>query len=277
MRILITGGNGNIATIIKNSLSDHYEIVNPSHSELDLLDISSIQSFIDNHENFDILFHTAIIGGRRTKTEEYDVFYKNIRMMENVLRFENKFKMIINLDSGAIYDRNTDIMNRTEEDIFTVPDDFYGFSKYVIYSRSMQYKQCINFRIFNIFHELEEENRFIKMCFIAKQNNSNVIIHADKYFDFVYKDDFVKIVKYYIDNCDKQHTLDKTLNICYDRKYLLSDVAKLILPPSQILIDTIDLSHNYCGDNSKLRSINLDLDGLENSIIKYEKNFISNV
>ena len=115
------------------------------------------------------------------------------------------------------------------------------------------------------------------MCFVAKQNNSNVAIHSDKYFDFVYKDDFVKIVKYYIDNCYKQDALDKTLNICYDRKYLLSDVAKLIVPSTQIIVNSIDISHNYCGDNDKLRSINLDLDGLENSIIKYERNFISNV
>ena len=91
MKILITGGKGNIATIIKNSLSDYYEIINPSHTELDILDISSIESFLNNHENFDILIHTAIIGGRRTKTEEYDVFYKNIRMMENILKFESKF------------------------------------------------------------------------------------------------------------------------------------------------------------------------------------------
>ena len=277
MRILITGGNGNIATIIKNGLSEYYEIINPSHSELDLLDIFSIQSFLNNHGNFDILIHTAIIGGRRTKMEDYDIFYKNIRMMENILKFENKFKMIINFDSGAIYDRNTDIMNRKEEDIFTIPTDFYGFSKYVIYSRSLQYKQIYNFRIFNIFHELEEGDRFIKMCFVAKQNNSNVAISNDKYFDLVYKDDFVKIVKYYIDNCDKQDALDKTLNICYDRKYLLSDVAKLILPPAQIVIENIDLSHNYCGDNSKLTAMDLNLDGLENSIIKYEKNFLSNV
>ena len=277
MKILITGGKGNIATIIKNSLSDYYEIINPSHSELDILDMYSIQTFLNNHENFDILVHTAIIGGRRTKTEEYDVFYKNIRMMENILKFENKFKMIINLDSGAIYDRNTDIMNRKEEDIFTIPNDFYGFSKYVIYSRSLQYKQIYNFRIFNIFHELEEGDRFIKICFNAKQNASNIVIGNDKYFDFVYKDDFVKILKYYIDNCDKPDLLEKTLNICYDRKYLLSDVAKFLLPPAQIVIENIDLSHNYCGDNSKLRAMNLNLDGLENSIIKYEKNFISNV
>uniref|UniRef100_A0A6C0HC08 NAD-dependent epimerase/dehydratase domain-containing protein n=1 Tax=viral metagenome TaxID=1070528 RepID=A0A6C0HC08_9ZZZZ len=277
MRILITGGKGNIATIIKNGLSEYYEIINPSHSELDVLDMCSIQSFLNNHENFDILIHSAIIGGRRTKTEEYDIFYKNIRMMENVLKFENKFKMIINFDSGAIYDRNTDIMNRKENELFTIPTDFYGFSKYVIYSRSLQYRHIFNFRIFNIFHELEESDRFIKMCCIAKQNNSNVTIHADKYFDFVYKDDFVKIVKYYIDNCDKQDVLEKTLNICYERKYLLSDVAKLILPPTQIVIENIDLSHNYCGDNSKLQKMNIHVDGLENSMIKYETNFISNV
>jgi GDP-L-fucose synthase len=275
-KILVTGGNGNIAKMIKNNLSTYYEIINLSRNDLNVLNLKDIEKYLSHHQ-FDILVHTAILGGRRTKEETGEVTHLNLLMLENLLYFADKFKMIINFDSAAIYDRSTDILHRQESDLCTIPTDYYGFSKYVIYSRSLQYKQIYNFRIFNIFHELEEGDRFIKMCFIAKQNNSNVIIHADKYFDFVYKDDFVKILKYYIDNCDKQDTLDKTLNICYDRKYLLSDVAKLILPTSQIVIDAIDLSHNYCGDNSKLRSMNLNLDGLENSIVKYEKNFISNV
>ena len=42
--------------------------------------------------------------------------------------------MIINFDSAAIYDRTTDILERREEELLTIPTDYYGFSKYVIYS-----------------------------------------------------------------------------------------------------------------------------------------------
>ena len=86
MRILITGGNGNIAKMIKNNLSEIYDITNPSHQELDILNFSQLQTFLDNH-HFDILIHTAILGGRRTKEENGEVFYKNVLMLENLLKF----------------------------------------------------------------------------------------------------------------------------------------------------------------------------------------------
>ena len=37
MKILITGGNGNIAKMIKNNLSFNYDIQNPSRQELNIL------------------------------------------------------------------------------------------------------------------------------------------------------------------------------------------------------------------------------------------------
>ena len=148
MRVLITGGNGNIAKMIRNNLSFKYEIVAPARAELNILSFSEVKYFLENND-FDILVHTAISGGRRTKDENGDVTHFNLLMWENILKFADRFKMIINLDSGAIYDRSTDILNRSEDDIFTVPNDYYGFSKYLIYQRSLQYKNVFNFRIFN--------------------------------------------------------------------------------------------------------------------------------
>ena len=90
-------------------------------------------------------------------------------MLENLLKFADNFKMILNFDSGAIYDRSTDILNRCENELYTIPTDYYGFSKYLIYQRSLQYTHFYNLRIFNIFHANEEPDRFIKSCFIAKK------------------------------------------------------------------------------------------------------------
>jgi GDP-L-fucose synthase len=233
MKILITGGNGNIAKMIKNELSSNeYIITCLSRSQLDVLNESEINNYLNNNE-FDILVHTAIIGGRRTKEENGDVTHKNLLMFENIIKFADKFKMILNFDSAAIYDRNTDILNRKEEDIYTIPTDYYGFSKYLIYQRSLQYNNVYNLRIFNIFHSSEEPNRFIKSCFDAKKNNGCVTIFEDKFFDFVYEDDFIKIVKFYFDNVDSQENLEKTINICYEEKYKLSDIAKIIMQTNE--------------------------------------------
>jgi len=269
MRVLITGGNGNIAKMIKNNLSNFYEIVNPNHQELDILDYTQLKNFLDNN-TFDILIHTAILGGRRTKEETGEVFYKNILMLENLLQFADKFKMIINFDSAAIYDRSSDILNRSENDLYTVPTDYYGFSKYVIYQRSKQYNHFYNLRIFNIFHPNEEHNRFIKSCFIAKQNSTDITIFDNKYFDFVYEDDFIIIIKHYCDNYDNQEKLINTINISYDKKYTLYDIAKLILPEEKIIVLNNELKNNYCGNNDLLKSLNLPIIGLEKSLVLYK-------
>jgi GDP-L-fucose synthase len=269
MKILVTGGNGNIAKMIRNNLlSDHYEITNLSRSDLDVLDFTQIKNYLSEN-TFDILVHTAILGGRRTKEENGDVTHKNLVMFENLLYFADKFKMIINFDSAAIYDRSTDILNRKEDELFTIPTDYYGFSKYNIFKRSLQYKNVYNFRIFNIFHVNEEPDRFIKSCFLAKKNDTNVSIFEDKFFDFVYEDDFVKIVKYYFDHVDNQINLQKTINICYKKKYKLSDIASIILENNSKITILKEKAMNYSGDGSLLKSLNIELLGLEDSLKDY--------
>ena len=272
-KILITGGNGNIAKIITNKLLSSYSIKYPSKIELNVLNINEIENYLNLYD-FDILIHTARYGGRRTKKETADVVYNNLVMFENLIKFSKKFKMIINLDSAATYDRDTDIFNRKEFEINTIPKDYYGFSKYLIYKRSLYYHNIFNFRIFNIFHENEENDRFIKSCFIAKKNNTAINIFEDKYFDFMYKDDFLSILEYYLNNIDNISKLEKTINICYNKKYKLSDIAKIILN-SENNINILEKysKNNYSGDSNKLDSLNIKLNGLEKSLIDMENNF----
>jgi nucleoside-diphosphate-sugar epimerase len=269
MNILITGGKGNLATIIHSHLSGKYTIVNPSHQELDLLDFNQVDRFLKD-KLFDVLIHTAIMGGRRTKAEDSTVFYNNVLMFENIMKFANQFKMIINMDSAAIYDRSTNIMNRREDEIWTIPTDLYGFSKYVIYQRTMNHSNIYNFRIFNIFHINEEPDRFIKSCFLAKQNNTQITIYEDKYFDFVYETDFVRVLQYYLSEHSSQ-TLPKTFNLCYEKKYKLSEIAEKIIPIENILILSSSSSKsNYSGNGDILESIGIQLDGFESGLDNYQ-------
>jgi GDP-L-fucose synthase len=268
MRILITGGNGSIAKIIKNKLSSIFDITSITRDDFNLLDPKSTSEYLSKKE-FDVLIHTAIKGGRRTKEETGEVVYENLLMFENLIKFADKFKLIINFDSGAIYDRETDIYCRKEEDLITIPKDYYGLSKYVIYKRSLQCDNIVNFRIFNIFHINEEVDRFIKACFIAKKSGTNVTIFKDKYFDFMYEDDFIKIIRYYVSNISKE--LPKTFNLSYTNKYKLSEIAEKILG-NKNRIEIIDnlCDKNYCGDGSVLNKLDIILDGLDVCLKKYE-------
>jgi nucleoside-diphosphate-sugar epimerase len=277
IKILITGGNGNIAKMIKTNLSSDFHITTICRTDFDLLDFKSLQNYLSLN-SFDVLIHTAINGGRRTKAENGDIIYNNLIMFENLIKFAHHFRLIINFDSGAIYDRSTNIFSRKEEDLISVPSDYYGFSKYLIYKRSLSYSNIVNFRIFNIFHINEEPDRFIKACFLAKRNGGNVTIQKDKYFDFMSEADFIKIVKYYLTNLNDIQTLPKTFNLSYKNKYTLSDIALLILQDltkidiqSELNIDT----GNYCGNSDKLDDLMLELDGLEISLYKYDKLFAS--
>ena len=266
--VLITGGNGNIAKMIQRNLSSEFNITSITRADFNMNDGRAIESYLSD-KTFDILIHTAITGGRRTKEETGEVVYENLLMFENMMKFSHKFGIIINFDSGAIYDRDTDIYCRTESDasLVSVPKDYYGFSKYLIYKRSLQHNNVFNFRIFNIFHVNEEENRFIKACVLAQCNKTRVTIFKDKWFDFMYEDDFIKIVRHYLTTPISD--LKKTINLSYQTKYKLSDIAKIIVDND--LIDIIDpiTSHNYCGNGDQLAAIGLPMDGLEVGIKKY--------
>jgi GDP-L-fucose synthase len=272
MNILITGGNGNIAKMIKTNLSNKYNITALPRDKLNILNYEEIKNYLATNK-FDILIHTAFLGGRRTKEESGDVVHFNLIMLENLLKFSYEFKMIINFDSAAIYDRKTDILNRHENELFTIPTDYYGFSKYVTYMRSLQYKNMYNFRIFNVFHTNEEPDRFIQSCFLAKKNNSDITIFEDKYFDFVYEIDFINILNYYIDNIENKEKLQKTINICYNKKYKLSEIAKLIIQnDTKIIILKKESINNYSGNDTLLQSLNIPLMQLEKSLEIYENN-----
>lgn len=268
MYILITGGNGNLATILKTSLSNLHNIESPGRAEMNMLDMESMKQYLQN-KTFDVVIHTAIQGGRRTRPDTHEDVYNNMLMLENLLWFKDNFKMIINLDSGAIYNRAEDIFERKETDIHSIPKDYYGFSKYTIYQRGLACDNFFNLRIFNIFHQTEEPDRFIARCVNIAKNGGVLEIYENKYFDFFYKDDFVSVVNHYIDNVGNKEKLFKTLNLSYEEKYTLADIAKMIIgddAEKQIIVHNDKREHNYCGDNSLLKSMDIKLAGLINSL-----------
>lgn len=243
MKILVTGGNGYIGSNLYADLSCDFNVVKISRSDVDLLDPELVNRFFANNY-FDVIIHTAFQGGSRLKEDKIDVLDNNLIMYYNILRNRHKFKRFINIGSGA--------------DIYSL-DKPYGLSKYII-RRSLEEKQDFyNLRVFGIFNHAELSTRFIKSNMINYLNRRKMIVNEDKLMDFVFMDDFISIVRYFIIN-DK---LPKNYDCVYSSKFYLSEILKMINKLGDYVVDTHINSREGNDYIGKYIPINVEYIGLE--------------
>ena len=275
MNILVTGANGYLGTeISKLQINDVY-FFKGFRNTVNLLNQNDLKTYILNNK-IDVIIHCAIEGGKRGIKDSLDNFYNNLLMAENILSLSSHVNKIINIASGAEFDRKTDILNNDEEDIFNkCPTDYYGLSKNIIAKRFNDEKtNTYNIRIFGCFDENEINARYIKSCIINNISNKEIIIHEDKYMDFIYMDDLIRIIKYYILN---KNLIYKDINACYEQKLKLSEIASFInnITNNQvsIKIENPEKGLNYSGDFKKLKSLEINLTGLTNGILNTYNKF----
>lgn len=257
-KILITGGNGYLAKELYNYLINMYDVYSPNKYELNLLNKTSIDLYFKKYNYFDIVIHTAIVGGKKNVIDTYDIFYNNLKMFFNIYEFKHRYNKFINMGSGASYNRSMDI-NGNCDILNSNPDDFYGFSKNIIERIILNTENMYNIRIFNIFSDNENESRFIKTCIHNINNSKNIIIDNDRFFDFFNVTDFFKVIQYYINN----DNLHKDIDLCYENKYKLSEIANILIKKYnseiKIFINSTQ-NNNYTGNHTKLYSYNINFD-----------------
>ena len=266
MNILVTGANGFIGSNVIKLLSDNinYKFFNGNRNTIDLYSTESIERYLDENQ-IDTVIHCAIEGGSRLKQDTSDMLYKNILMYENLIKFSHRYKMFINFGSGAEFDRKYDISNVNEYDMFgVVPTDFYGLSKNIISKLSVHYCASVNLRIFGCFYHNELSTRFIKNNINKYINHKSMIIHQDRYMDFLYMEDLLNVIEHFIRTPVTCYT---DINMSYIKKYKLSDIANIINELSSHKVD-INIENkisglNYTGNGEKLNSLGLEFKGLE--------------
>lgn len=251
MKVLITGGNGFIAKNIKHLLDNSYSVDSISRQDFDLLDTNKVNEFFSD-KFYDVIIHTAIIGGSRLTTDSPSIVHDNIKMLYNILGNSKHYKRLINLGSGAE---------------LAYPKTPYGMSKSVISKVIDSLDNHFNLRIFAVFNENELETRFIKSNILKYLNKDDIVIHKNKFMDFFSFNDFIKVVKMYIEV--ESHYLNKTFDCCYSKKYTLFDVANIInnLDSYKVDIITLDdsgMDESYTGEC--ILRYDLNYKGLENSI-----------
>ncbi len=251
--IFITGAGGFIGKNLTEQLNKKYNLLTPRHKDLDLLEEKAVDNFFKKNK-IDVVINCAVIGGSRKEEHVDSSLSDNLRIFFNLLKNKDKYKKMIHLGSGAEYDKSKPIINVKESDFDrTIPQDEYGFFKYICSKYIEKEKNIVCLRIFGLFGKFEDYRyRFISNAIVNNIKGLPITINQNVFFDYLYIDDFVKIVDYFISNNVKQ----KFYNIGTGKKIYILTIAKKINlisdKKSKIIIKSKGLNNEYSCDNQRL-------------------------
>lgn len=250
MDILITGSDGFIGRNLTKQLKQFgHNIYSINKNNCNLFDQSSVEDFFNiNNRKYNLIIHTAIEGGRRTKIDNPDIVYNNLLMLYNLLSYQSYYDCIISFGSGAELDRRYDINSHS---INKYPIDPYGLSKSIIDKLCATEDKLCNFRLYNCFGVDEQSDRMIRSNIIRYLNKQNIIIQQNRRMDFFYIDDLGLLIHSLV-SCDN---IPKNHDCCYAEKYDLFQIAEMINSLDShkvdIIIEQPGLNKDYTGISAK--------------------------
>ncbi len=255
MKILITGGNGFIARNIFEQLKGEYDVLSVNRQELDLLDSSMVFNYIKSNK-FDTIIHTATYDAapKHTIKDPKKVLENNLKMFFNIANCKDYFNKMIYFGSGAEYSRKH-WKSKMREDYFDqhIPEDQYGISKYVATKYALSCDKIYNLRLFGVFGKYDDwRTRFIPNACSQAALNLPIKINQNAFYDYLYINDLVKIVEWFINNQPKKRVYNVCSGQVYDRKSLAEKIIKVSGKDLRIEIETKCLGREYSGDNSLL-------------------------
>ena len=247
-KILVLGSNGFIGRNIVEYLSpDVYDIYSPKRQELNLLDTQAVESYMKKTTP-----HVVVLSAVNIKSLD-----ENLIMYFNLERCSDHFGKLISIGSAAEYDMKN-YQPMMKEDYFRkhIPSDTYGLSKFVI-SNDIESKprNLVNMRVLGIYGKYEDyTRRFLSNNICRALAGMGISINRDMFFDFIYVNDFLKILELFINN----ETAQRNYNVCTGSPIRLSEIAQVIAKThdkdESVLIKQEGLNPDYSADNSRLIS-----------------------
>jgi len=255
MKILITGGNGFIAKSLFEQLNNEYTVLSLNSKEFNLLDSSKVFDYIKSNQ-FDVIIHTATYDAapKFSTKDPSKVLEYNLKMFFNIVRCKDYFGKMIYFGSGAEFGREY-WAPKMKEDYFDqhVPVDQYGFSKYIMTKYALSNKNIYNLRLFAVFGKYDDwRYRFISNACCRAVLNMPITINQNTFFDFLYIDDLIKIIKWFINNKSKMNVYNVCTSTVNDFKTIAEKVIKISGKKLDIIIKTEGIGREYSGDNSLL-------------------------
>lgn len=274
VKIAILGSNGFIGSFLQNYLKkEDREIICITKNDLDLTnELDTKKWLLETKPN--VIINCAIsLSKSGVINDEGDIIDIN-KERNNYLIFQSFFNnselfdKFINIGSGAEFNKSLNIENVLEEEILNrYPKDSYGYSKNIMSRLCLNKPNFYTLRLFSIYHYTEPPFRLFKNLINCVNSKQNFTV-LDRWQDFISMSDFGKIVDYYIDNQNPP----KDINCVYSEKTKISQLVdkfcELKNIPKSILL-TKEVNLNYTADGSKLKSLNINLDGHDLGLKEY--------
>jgi len=252
--ILITGSRGFIGKNITHFLKDKYVLHIPTHEDLDLLSQSEVHQFFLKN-NIDTVIHCANFGGTRKTLATGETIEKNTRMFLNLTENQDHYTKLINLGSGAEYNKNRNLQNVSETEFGKdIPHDEYSFSKFIIskYIEKTENMYCL--RLFGIFGKYEDyEFKFISNAIVKNLLHMPITIRQNVNFSWLYIDDFLKILDYFLTHNPKYSSYNVTPSSTADLVSIAQLINSLSDFKSEICVENDGLNLEYSGNNARLK------------------------
>ena len=263
MNILITGGNGFVASHLKNFLGSKHTVYAPGKDQLNCLEPQEVNKFFDSHD-VDVVIHTALTGREQLFENSLRRLKDSLGMWYNIYNNRHRYKQLIQY--GSAYEMNLSRIHRdaTLADVLnSLPMTSYGSAKNFMARMCSETDNFYTLRLFGHFHYTEPEQRFFKKL----SKSSNFTMQEDKQFDYFNLEDTLTVTEFVIN----EKPIVRDVNLVYPEKLLLSEQVEMfcnaihINPDIKVLTSGLDLT----GDASVLSSFNLQLKGLESGFKKY--------
>ena len=245
--ILLTGSGGFIGSHLKKWLKDKYNLFTPRSYELNLLDSDAVKKYVETNK-INFIIHSASCGVRITPDATIeDVAKPNLEMFNNLADCVTSNCPMITFGSGAEYDKSRPLVNVREDEFGkSIPQDPYGYSKYLISKEIEKRENILNLRIFGIYGQGEDVSRVTSCIVHAKLKNEPVILNQNVRFHFIWIEDFCKIVDYFIEHPTKE----KFLNVAPSESIEIVELAKLA--GVEYVVKNSGLNREYTADNTRL-------------------------